>query len=136
VTITSTWAVSPSATGTIVNSASVTSTSTDSNGANNTATSSAAVVVSADVSVTKSGPATGVVGSNVTFNIVVTNAGPATATGVTLNDVAPAGLIFQSAGGACSLFPCTLGTMLPGATQNVAAVYKVNQAGALTNSAR
>lgn len=135
VSVNSTFAVNPAATGSVSNTASVSSATPDPFPANNSSTATTPVTVSADVSVTKSGPATSVAGSTVTFNLTVSNAGPSTATGVVLDDPTPAGMTFVSASGACSAFPCNLGTMAPGSSQNVAARYQLNRSGQITNTA-
>ena len=81
---------------------------------------------SADVQITKSGPATAVAGTNVVYTITVTNAGPSDATGVTLADPTPPGLTFVSNAGDCTTaFPCTLGTLPPGATRTITATFAI-----------
>jgi uncharacterized repeat protein (TIGR01451 family) len=53
--------------------------------------------VSADVGLTASAPTFVFLGSNLTYSITISNSGPSTATGVTLTDVLPDGVSFESA---------------------------------------
>lgn len=111
----------------VVNVATVSATSGDSNPANNSASATTALgPPSADLAVTKAGPATAVPGSQVTYTITVTNAGPSTATGVSLADPTPPGLVFVSTAGACTTtFPCALGAMAPGEVRVIQATFEV-----------
>src|SRR5881396_2773182 len=71
-----------------------------------------AVAPSADVAVTKSGPSTASPGTTITYTINVQNLGPSfPAAGVVLDDPTPPRLTFLFATGACSSFPCTIGSM-------------------------
>jgi conserved repeat domain len=81
-----TYAISPTASGSITNTATVTSTSTDPTPGNNTASTTMTVTANSDVSITKTLTSTLTAGQNATYNIVVTNNGPSTATGVTVSD--------------------------------------------------
>ena len=67
-----------------------------------------------------------VAGRTVSYTLVVTNDGPSDATGVSLADPTPAGLVFVSNAGACTAaFPCALGTLTPGSTRTITATYQV-----------
>jgi uncharacterized repeat protein (TIGR01451 family) len=134
--ITSTYAVAPSASGSIANTATVSAGTPDPNTADNSATATGTVAQLADLAVTKSGPASAFPGSNINYVINVTNNGPADASAVTLTDPTPAGLTFVSATGACTALPCTLGTLTPAQQSTVTVTYSVNAAGtSVTNIA-
>jgi len=127
-TFTATGTVAPGATGTLANSATVAPPpgTTDPNPGDDTATDTTTISPSADVQVTKTGtPGTVVAGNPVTFTIVVTNAGPSTATDVVITDPPPAGLGFGTITGACTAFPCTLPTLVPGASATITATVSI-----------
>ncbi len=120
--------IAASATGLLVNTATVTAPAgaVDPALANNTATSSVPLVPSAALEITKAGPANAVAGTNVVYTITVTNAGPSDATGVTLADPTPPGLTFVSNAGDCATaFACNLGTLPAGATRTITATFAV-----------
>ena len=103
-----TLAISPTATGSVSNTATVSPPSgvTDPTGGNNSATDTDTLTPQADLSITKSDfvtrnvPKTNEVpGTNVTYLITVTNNGPSTVTGATVSDPLPAGTTFVSATG-------------------------------------
>jgi uncharacterized repeat protein (TIGR01451 family) len=115
-------AVTPDATGSITNTASVVTATVDPTPANNSAGASTAVV-GADVGIVKTaGP---VLGGRVLYTIVVTNHGPATALDVVVTDALPAGTTLDSASptqGSCagtSTVVCTLGTLTAGASSTI-----------------
>src|SRR5262249_17603937 len=84
------------------------------------------VTTQADLSVTKDGPNRAVAGSNLVFTVTVRNQGPSVATGVTLSDPTPPGLIFVSNSGDCTTaFPCALGNLAPGATRTITTTLSV-----------
>ena len=115
-TFTVTGLIAASATGLLVNTATVAAPAgaVDPDTANNTATSSVPLTPSAALQITKAGPANAVAGTNIVYTITVTNAGPSDATGVTLADPTPPGLTFVSNAGDCTTaFPCNLGTLPP-----------------------
>jgi uncharacterized repeat protein (TIGR01451 family) len=121
-----TTTISPSATGSIANTASAGSNAADTSGGNNASTTAAILVGSADVSIVKSTAATQApTGSTLTYTISVTNNGPDPATNVVVNDDLPSGLQFVSAvptQGSCSgtdPFTCSLGTLASGATATI-----------------
>jgi uncharacterized repeat protein (TIGR01451 family) len=106
----------------MVNTATVTSTGTpDPNPLNDSGSQPTTVVARADVQITKSGPASVPPGGAAVYTVTVTNAGPSTATGVTLDDPTPAGLVPLSVTGACTALPCSLGS-IPPAGQRVVTV--------------
>jgi uncharacterized repeat protein (TIGR01451 family) len=135
-TISATYGVPSNASGSVTNTATVTTSTPDPNLGNNTATLVSPIIQKSDVVVTKTGPSITTVGSSVVFAITVTNNGPSDATGVSLDDPTPARLTFVKATGACTAFPCSLGTMTPGQSRNVQATYTVGAGTApITNTA-
>ncbi|HXI14272.1 MAG TPA: choice-of-anchor Q domain-containing protein [Thermoanaerobaculia bacterium] len=125
-TITVTYDVPSSYTGSITNSASVSSVTTDPT-TNNTSTAAATSSSQADLGITKIAPASFTPGQNVTFTITVSNNGPSNATGVTLNDPTPAGLSFVSATSPCSagVAPCALQDLVSGGSSTISVTYAV-----------
>src|SRR5262249_15436145 len=117
--------VDPAATGTIPNTAFV-----DPDGSGPLPPFAAPVVspvtTQADISVTKDGPDRATAGSNLVFTVTVTNRGPSVATGVTVADPTPPGLLFVSNRGDCATaFPCALGNLAPGATRTITTTLSV-----------
>jgi uncharacterized repeat protein (TIGR01451 family) len=94
VTYTAVCAISPSATGSLTNTATVSGGAvTDAVAANNSATDTDTLGLSSDLSITKTdGVTTATAGGSVTYTIVASNAGPSTATGATVADTFPASL--------------------------------------------
>lgn len=96
---------------------------------------------SADLALTKTGPATVVVGSDVTYELTVTNGGPDQATGVTVTDELPAGMVLADASttkGTCaesSPVACTIGTMAPGGSAEITIVATPTTSGIAVNQA-
>jgi uncharacterized repeat protein (TIGR01451 family) len=93
---------------------------------------------SADLSVTKTGPASATAGDEIVYTLRVSNAGPDTAQAVTLDDPAPAGLTFVSAGAPCEGgFPCALGDLPAGGRVEVALRFAVpaTASGSIENTA-
>ncbi len=135
-TLTATYSVPSSATGSVSNTATST-LATDTTPGNNSSTAINAVTTKADLSVTKTGPASANPGANVTYTITVTNNGPSDAANVSLADPAPSRLTFVSATGACTSFPCTIGTMTAGQVKTTQATYTVTAGptAAITNTA-
>jgi uncharacterized repeat protein (TIGR01451 family) len=136
--------VTPTAVGSISNTAVATSTRPDPNSANNLVTISTTVNLAggADLQVTKNAsPNPVTLGNNLTYTTTVTNNGPAQATGVTLTDTLPGGVTFLSAipsQGSCSgtsLITCSLGNLANGASATVSIVVTTTAVGALTNTA-
>lgn len=64
---------------------------------------------------TKSGPSSVAAGETLTYEIEVANQGGTAAAGVVLNDPTPNGLTRVSVSGPCQSFPCSLGSLGPGA---------------------
>ena len=122
--------ISPSASGTLQNAATIASTTGDPLVSNNTSSTTANVGASADISVTKVGPAAGVPGANVSYTINVTNGGPSDAGNVALMDTVPPGTTFVSmlqnsgpvftcvrpAVGGTGTVTCTIATLAAGST--------------------
>ena len=128
VTYTVTAALSATATGTLVNTATVTAPGgvTDPTPGNNTATDTDTLVPRADLHVVKTGPGSATAGTNVTFSLAVGNDGPSDATGVSVTDPTPAGLVFASASAPCAGgFPCAIGDLASGATVNLTVTYSI-----------
>ena len=121
-----TGTILPSATGLLVNTASVATPPgvSDPSSANNTDIDT--LVPAADLSIAKSGPPTIGPGTNITYTIVVGNAGPSNAASVTVVDPTPPGLTFVSNSGDCvTAFPCALGTLAPLASRTITTTYAV-----------
>jgi uncharacterized repeat protein (TIGR01451 family) len=133
--------VSPTASGSITNTADVSTTTTDPVGGNNRATSTATVSASADLVVMKNGPAAVAAGTNATYMVTVTNNGPSTATNVTLTDTLPAGTTFVSATSGCThsagVVTCTVPSLAPLAntTFSITINVPVTATGSITNTA-
>jgi uncharacterized repeat protein (TIGR01451 family) len=94
VTYTAVCAISPSATGSLTNTATVSGGAvTDAVAANNSATDTDTLGLSADLAITKTdGVTTATAGGSVTYTITASNAGPSAATGATVADTFPASL--------------------------------------------
>jgi len=137
-----------STTGTKVNIATVTATQPDGNPANNTASVVVSpgvlpppVPVPADLSITKTvDNASPTVGSNVVFTIMVRNGGPGTATGVTVQDLLPAGLPYVSSQATQGSYSSgsgqwSVGTILSGSGAYLTITVTMNTANRVTNTA-
>jgi uncharacterized repeat protein (TIGR01451 family) len=141
VTYTATCTISPAATGTLVNTATVASTTPDPTPANNSATDTDTLTASADLSLTKTltTPAPIHVGDNVVFALTVTNNGPANATGVTVTDTLPAGLTYVSNDCGASFANPTLtwnvGALAVTTSATCHLTATVTQTGTITNTA-
>ncbi|MDS4032118.1 MAG: IPTL-CTERM sorting domain-containing protein [Candidatus Contendobacter sp.] len=145
--------ISPSATGSLANTATVAAPGgvTDPTPGNNSATDTDTLTPQADLSITKTdGVTTAAPGGSTTYTIVASNAGPSTATGVTVSDTFPASLTGCSttavvAGGASGHDPGpTAGnlndtgiTLPPGAsvTYTATCTVDVSATGTLSNTA-
>jgi uncharacterized repeat protein (TIGR01451 family) len=152
VTFTVPCTVSPAATGTISNTATVNMMlggPTDTNPGNNSATDSDTVGAQADLAITKTlgNPGPVQAGQNAAFTITITNAGPSDAVNVVLSDPFPAGTTYGgsatpatwSCSTAANVFTCSIASFPVGATavfQLAAAVNASVPAGTvLTNTA-
>ncbi|MGG6461835.1 OmpA family protein [Solilutibacter silvestris] len=93
-TYTVTGLLASSATGNVVNTATVATTTTDPTPGNNTSTTTTPTAASADLALVKTlvSPSPATTGSTVTYKIVVTNAGPSDVTGAVISDTVPAEL--------------------------------------------
>jgi uncharacterized repeat protein (TIGR01451 family) len=70
--------------------------------------------------VTTAAPSTVVAGTGITWTVHVVNLGPSWARSVSVVDPRPAGLSgFVSVSGACSVLPCLVGDLAPGATADL-----------------
>ncbi|NJL29564.1 MAG: DUF11 domain-containing protein, partial [Thermoanaerobaculia bacterium] len=112
VTYTANCTIAASATGSLVNTATVTSGVTDPNPANNSATDTDTLTPQADLSITKTDGLTAAVpGQPTTYTIVASNAGPSNAPGTSVTDTFPAALTGVSwtcvgaGGGTCTAGP-------------------------------
>ena len=141
--------VTPTAVGTITNTANVEGAQPDNNQSNNTATVTTNINGSAgsaiDLSITKTAaPTTGTVGTNEVYTIVVTNnSATTTATGVVMSDFLPSNATFVSdsdgKGGAFTQAGNTLTDTIPslvaGATDTITVTVRPTAVGVITNTA-
>jgi len=127
------------ASGSYANTATISGNQTDPTPGNNSATSTPVPVSIADLAVTKTvNNQTPNMGSNVTFTIAATNNGPSAATGVTVNDVLPAGYTFVSASASTGTWTApnwAIGNLAIGASANLTIVATVNATGSYANTA-
>ncbi len=148
VTYTASCAVSASATGSLVNTATVTSGTTDPNPGNNTATDTDALGASADLAVTiADSPDPVTAGSQITYTINASNGGPSNAATAAMSVSVPANTTFVSltspGGWACTTpavggtgaVNCSLGSFANGATASFTLVVTVAPAFSGTISA-
>ena len=137
---------SPSATGTVSNTANVSTTTGETNNGNNSSTANTTLAASADLGVTKSGPATAVQNQDVSYTIGVTNNGPSDAQSVSLTDTIPAQATFvsmvQNTGPSfnCSgttTVTCTIATFAAGASATFTLTVHTNASvsGGMLNTA-
>jgi len=90
--------VTPQAQGTITNTASVVGSTVDPDTADNSASAATTIDPAADLSLTKSdSPDPVAAGEVLTYTLDVQNAGPQDATGTTVTDTLPAGVVYESA---------------------------------------
>src|SRR2546422_584045 len=148
-TVTVTYTVPASTTGSQTNTVTVSSDTPDPVAGNNTASDTNTVATSADLSVTKTDLVTTVTagdGVTRTYTITVSNtAGPSDATGVTLSDTWPSGFTrgtITPSQGTCTPattgqnFTCALGTLAKGGSATVTVTYTVpaSTTGSQTNT--
>ena len=111
--------VDSAATGPIVQEMTVSSVTTEHQAGDETATESTAVETIADLSITKSDSMDPVTTETFIYTLEVSNPGPSDATDVTLTDVLPAGLVFESSDEcteADGTITCAVGNLAAGAT--------------------
>jgi large repetitive protein len=127
--------VSPSATGTLSNTANVTTTTPDNASGNNSSNVNTTVNAQADVAIVKNGPPAAAAGSNIGYTITVSNNGPSTASNVSWTDTLPANTTFvsetQNTGPAftCTTgatVTCSIATLAPAATATFTLVVQVS----------
>jgi uncharacterized repeat protein (TIGR01451 family) len=141
VTYTVTGTVSPSATGSLANTATIAppAGSLDTTPADNTATDTDTLTPQADLSLGGSvSPTSATAGVNLTYTLSLTNAGPSDAAGVTLTDAVPTNATFVSftaptgftpttpAVGESGMITATSPTFASGATATFVLVVNVN----------
>lgn len=141
--------IASSATGSLVNTATVTAPADppDPNLANNTATDTDTLTPIADLAITKTDNSdTAVPGSQVTYTITVTNNGPSDVTGATVSDTIPSAFAsytvsgtngFNSSGSGGSAFSDTHANLASGAsiTYTITGTLSQTVTGNLTNTA-
>lgn len=135
--------VTPTAPGTITDSASVSAAEADTNPANNTAAQDTTVNAAADLAVTLAdSPDPLRLGGNLTYTLTVVNNGPSPATNVVATDTLPAGVTFVSAmstvgtaSQASGIVTAQIGTLANGASATVTIVVTPTMAGTLNTSA-
>ena len=136
--------LSPTATGTLLNTAVVSASTPDPDLANNSDTDQTPIQPSADLSLVKTGsPASVALGEQVTYTLLLSNAGPTDAQNSTLRDLLPAGLsgAEHSADGGITWEPWSgilnLGVLPAGETQThlIRATVSAGAVGSLTNTA-
>ncbi len=134
--------VDVTATGPLVNTASVTTSTPDPVPANDTSSVQTAVTPApADLSITKTADfPQSVVNERATFTIVVRNAGPGEATNVLVTDELPPGTTLLSASPGCTgttTMTCSAGTLATGASATFAISVRLpSMPGTVTNTAR
>lgn len=135
--------VTPTAEGTLSNTATVGSPTSDPVPGNNSDNEMTPVSAGVDLQLSKTAtPANPAVGDTITYTLVATNNGPGTATGVTVTDPLPAQVTYQSSSttqGSCSeaagTVTCAIGTLAADASATVTILVTRNSAGAFTNIA-
>jgi uncharacterized repeat protein (TIGR01451 family) len=142
-----TGTVTPAATGTLVNTASIAAPPgvSDPNLADNTATDTNTLTPRADLALIKSDSIDPVAaGTPLVYTLQVSNGGPSASTGMTVTDTLPAGVTFQSASPgppvclpASGAVLCSLTGLAPGAGHTVTITVLVNPGttGSITNTA-
>ena len=138
ITATATSAAIPSRTNTAV----VSANEPDSNTSNNTASATVNPLY-ADLSVVKTvNNSTQTVGQNVVFTILASNLGPSNATGVVMNDLLPAGLVYVSHTASAGTYNAgtgvwSIGSLANGASRTLTITATVTAAGLpqVTNTA-
>ena len=140
VTYTAVVQIAPSATGNLINTATVTPPIglKDTDLSNNTATDTDAATPEADLTITKTvDKDKPLVGSQVVFTLTATNHGPSAATGVNVTEALPGGYQFVSANpsAAYNAGVWTIGSLAKNASVSLQITAKVNAAGDYLNVA-
>lgn len=124
-------------TGTIINSAGVTGNDFDLDESNNTDTAAIYVGPAADLVVTKvASPGPYYAGQTVTYTITASNNGPDLATKVTVDDLLPSSLTYQSSKtttGSYASNKWSLGALSKGQKEVLTLVAKINSGGTINN---
>jgi uncharacterized repeat protein (TIGR01451 family) len=136
-------AVTPQSAGTITNTVTVAGAEADPVAPNNGASAQTTVNPAADLSVTKTdSPDPVLVGGTLSYTLSAHNNGPSGATGVTVTDTLPAGVVYQSAtpsqgscGQASGTVTCNLGALANGGTATVSIAVTPQSGGTITNTA-
>lgn len=132
--------VTPTAAGTVSNSASVSASETDPDLSNNSAALSRYVRAPVDLALQKIDVGgLHLEGGSVLYSLGVTNAGPGDATAVTVVDTLPAGTSYISGPSSCSAagdtVTCVLGAVASGGSASAVIEVRVTTTGSITNSA-
>src|SRR5262249_12392019 len=130
----------PTQDGVITNTASVKADPSDPNGDNNTATAVTHVKPVADLELEKTdAPDPVLAGEKLTYTLKATNHGPSPATGVTVTDKLPAGVVLLSSNPPCTQtsagLNCALGSRADGASITVTVNVTTVEGGLLINTA-
>ena len=143
--VTVTVVVTPTAPGTVTDTATVTGSGGDPNLSNNSATLvTTATAPIADLAVTMTGATNSLIGSNVLYTVIVTNNGPGTALDVLVTDPLQGILSFVSGTSTGSLGSpssngssavCNLGNLASGTGATVTFLLTSVQSGTVTNTA-
>ena len=114
-------------TGVWTNTATVGSDTPDDDPLNNESSDDVTVGATADLVITKSAPATATSYQQFTYTMLVENRGPSDATGVTITDPLPPGLIFISSADCDATMSCSLGTILSGDSRTVEVLVETTE---------
>jgi virginiamycin B lyase len=130
--------VTPTAAGSLTDTATARMDQTDPTPADNSLTLPTTVVVP-DLALSGDAPTSVTLGQNVTYTLTVANNGAGTANGATLTDTLPAGVTFVSATGGVTpvndVLTFALGSLAAGASTSVTIVVTPTAAGTLSNRA-